>query len=630
MSFLWFFLISLSAISAGNTVLELFIGKDIKMRKTVNDCFVYRMGFAGGIGFGSLAYAVLDVGLIGWLNKPVLIGLVALFAAVGIFSFRSLWAAAAQNIKKISSSFRFSFMTFCLLGFLAFISLIALMDVATPEISNDALCYHLSWPKYFLKVGAVGYFNYDPNSLYPFLMEMLYTLGLSLADVSLAKAMQFVMGIIAVFALYGFCRKFISREYSLIAAAGFLLSPVVFNQWGITYVEVGLAAFSLLAFLSFLEWMDQWSLRWIALAGIFTGFALSVKLLGLMTFVVITAGILITVFKKTHRSDAIKAFIVFGSLAFVFSCIWYFRMYHFYGNPVYPYFNSLFDLPVSAGRGVTNYDVANTGMGAGIIQYMLLPWNVTMHPERFEGLGAQIGVLFLAFVPASFLAIRRYPVAKSILFIVWGYLTIWFLLAQNSRFLIPIIPLLSVLIAFGFSELVNQRRWIRILASFLLISIFALNSALAFYNNRNLIPLTLGRETAEDFLKKTERSYDVALWVNQSLPENSKILNVGEVRVFYFDRNLVRERFYRDAVRYDQGADKNFDLLMERLKKDGFTHILFVSADKADEPSSPIHALLSDPNLRAKYLKELYHAKSAAKGDPTPWDYSVYEIKSNS
>lgn len=597
MSLLWFFFIFLAAVASGNTLLEWISRGNAKMREAIESCFVYRLGFAGGIGFGLLAYGVFVIGILGVLNQWTLMSLAVFLAILGFFSIRSI---------RFRSGFKISFHTGILYAILGLVIVLGLMDVLTPEISNDSLCYHLTWPKYFLEAGRIGYFDYDPNSLYPFLMEMLYTFGLGLGGAALAKSMHFATGLIACFAIYGFSRKYLAKEYSLIAVLGFLLSPVVLNQWGITYVEVGLAAFSVLALFSFLEWLDNPSPRWAILSGIFIGFALSVKLLGLMTLAIIGFGFLINLLKK----NGLKSLIAFSVSALVFSFVWYLRMYQEYKNPVYPYFNSLFGLPLTDGRGMTNYDVAGTGMGAGLIQYLLMPWNITMHPQRFEGLGAQIGVLFLAFVPASFLAIREFPVVKRLLIIVLGYLTIWFFLAQNSRFLVPIIPFLAILVAFAFMELMRQGFWIRTFAILPLIAIFALNTSFAAYNNRNLFPVVTGKESPEAFLLRTERSYQTAQWVNQNLPKDSKILNVGEVRVYYFDRHLVREGFYPHKTDLDS------------LKKERFTHVLFSSKAGSPVPSKPVHELESSPGL-----EKIYQFKYISPDKSETWDYRIYEIK---
>ena len=80
--------------------------------------------------------------------------------------------------------------------------------------------------------------------------------------------------------------------------------------------------------------------------------------------------------------------------------------------------------------------------------------------------------------------------------------------------------------------------------------------------------------------------------------------------MFYFNRPIVREIMYTDKTHYDQKAGSAREVI-EWLKKDGFTHILYAYGPHSDKPESlpPMRIgrlLASSENPLAEYLEPLY------------------------
>ena len=154
-----------------------------------------------------------------------------------------------------------------------------------------------------------------------------------------------------------------------------------------------------------------------------------------------------------------------------------------------------------------------------------------------------------------------------------------------------------------------------------MVLVFLLNLALLGYHSREAFANLFGLEDRDTFLLKRERSYGMAKFVNENLPPDVKILNSEEVRMFYFNRDLVRESLYRRRTKYGESRDLNETL--KRLKKDGFTHLLIVDRDK-DESKEGIRKWI-DPHSQEKNLKEI-HRTHFQERDGHRLEYVLYSL----
>src|SRR3989338_7836769 len=148
----------------------------------------------------------------------------SIYAIIALYPFiRFLkdirWIDVLYSINRLSSFEKF------LLAVLFAIPIICLFGSFAPEIGNDALAYHLYHPKIFIQDHSIGYIPFTRESLWPYLTQMLFTLGLLFKSVTLAKMFNFLYGILAVLAVYSFVRFFFSRKEALLASALFYSAP---------------------------------------------------------------------------------------------------------------------------------------------------------------------------------------------------------------------------------------------------------------------------------------------------------------------------------------------------------------------------------------------------------------------
>lgn len=578
---------------------------------------------SSALGLCFLAYAVLILGLLGVLTPPVLWGMTGLLLLFSLFNLKKdfgIFKNALADCKKDKSLEDY---LICSLGLLSFIA--AFISVLAPETANDSLCYHLNLPKLYLSQGSIRHTSFDYNSEFPLLMEMLYTLGLGLGSSSLAKFFHLVSGFLTA----GMAGVMVTRlsgmkRYGKWIFVFLLTTPVIFNQLSTTYVDVGLACFSFFSLMCLMYYLeaDENETNFLILAGIFAGFALSIKYLALIV-VGIEALLIFSVSIKRSPGKSLRNLLLFAVPIFLCSSYWYIRAYLTTGNPVYPYFYQIF----KSGNPIIQYN--DIGVPKKIASFLTVFWTLTMKPGIFEGFGVQIGPGYLAFLPLSFLAIKKNRQNSQFVWL-WIFsvlfLTAWFLLGQSLRFLVPALPVLAVLVGLGLSSLKENISAKSIRALFVMVIV--LHTGFAFYHTRRDFKVALGRETSANYLHRYERSYDLAEFVNKNLPADSLIMNVDETHMFYFQRKLIRESTYVDMGQHYWEGAVNSAQVIRNLKTRGFSHILYSKRLNGfqDQPLRLPAMLENDKNNLASVLNPLYSYEfTDTEGEKT--FYTLYQIK---
>ena len=113
------------------------------------------------------------------------------------------------------------------------------------------------------------------------------------------------------------------------------------------------------------------SWRWLALAGVFGGLALSVKLVATAMVVVLAVAVAAGAWRRHGWRGVWRAAAVFGWSLCISGGIWYARSWYHTGNPVYPYFNAWF-----GGEAHTPSTLRTAH------QLLVVPWAATMRPEE--------------------------------------------------------------------------------------------------------------------------------------------------------------------------------------------------------------------------------------------------------
>lgn len=537
--------------------------------------FKEKVAFSLPVGLGLMAYLVFISGLAGLLFRWYL---VALLLIVGLFSFKQICNIIKQffhylgnlNLKKLPSYF---FIFFLLAA------IFTLLGALTPPTGNDSLAYRLTQARIFAERHRLVYIPYTRESLWPYLIEMLFTLGIGISSDIFAKLIAWSFGLLSAFLIYIAAERYFSKEAGFVASLGFLLTPAVFTQMTYAYVDIPLACYSFASLISLLRYFRSRDIKEALLAGIFCGFVLSIKYIGAISLLSLLAVIFYNLLKedRVSRGAVFKAtaFFLFSSL--LFSFCWYLRSYIIKGNPIYPFFAKFF-----AGCGWKAGLEQNIAKDFSISDLIRLPWAITMFPDRFGG--EHLGLMYLLFLPLVFLIDRNKEVFKSMgIFIIFYALAWFFIDPYVIRFLFPVLLPLSVLVGGGLGVVFGRRNLFSNLVKTVFVIVCLLNTGLLLYYNLDKIKVALGLESTAGYLSRTERTYNLAEYINKNLPPGATILMAGEIRSYYIARPCLHLKNLTEEEKIPSQLLEKKEFLKE-LKKYNLDYLLWLKEGTTTYP----------------------------------------------
>jgi len=551
--------------------------KVFRWLKFETDSFLESSLFSLAIGLAIFTYLLIGFGLMGLFNKWVIN-----FLVVGMFflTYNEIGDFIQQTKTKLKNLVNLKLpLIETILFVILFVQIVFNLFGASVLPSNwDALAVHLARPKEWIRLSrltSVPYLRFGGGNS-PYNIGILYGMSLLVKDVILAKLISFVFGILTAMGIYSLGKRYFSRRIGLFSAAIFYTTPIVSYVSTTAGVDLGFTFYAFLAAYALINWITSRRRNWLIISAVMGGLCLGSKWTGFLCVAILSLGILVDsfLFKKEKFTLVIKNFLLFTLLGGAIGSFWYLRAFIISGSSI---FTLLYDLlKGSAQRGAFAMNVTKEIIGPGLNlakAYLFLPWNITMHPGIFRGLGA-IGLLFLAFLPfVVFPRFRRDKVIKFILYYSLIYLVFWSWSIPYKRGLIPVISLLSIIVACVVNEMSNVNKFIKsfIFTLFILGLIFQ-----TFY----LTPEGLGKvyqrmqvfaglESQEDYIIRNERTYSVFKYVNEKLPPNAKIFVMNEPRTFYCDRPYITT-----MPSIDYSLLKDNRELLAKFKKAELTHFV--------------------------------------------------------
>lgn len=544
--------------------------------------------FAVGLGLAVISYLVFFLGIFALLNKWSIISLLFLLSVI------AFWRNPAFRKRKEGKKD----IPYELLIFLPWF-ITVLLTTLSPPIDWDGLAYHLAVPKLYLLHHKIYWVKFIHHSNFPFLMEMLYTIPLSLGLTDACKLFHFTFALLIMWLLYLQFAE--DNKIGGILALLFLTQMVLFSwESTIAYNDLTFSFYVLLSLVAFVRGE-------ILLSGLAIGLAMGTKHLAISFL--ITLCVLLPFYKNrkfTFRKYYKSILHDIGILllpAILLALPWYLKSYIYTGNPVYPFFYELFGGKYWSKEAASAYREAQLSIGTGrnILSFILLPWNLTFHPGKFFDPGANpyfvlIGPAFLAFLPLLFLE------PFYLAFISLSCIQ-WFLLSQNIRYALPILVVLPL-------PLVKRllRLWRRpfsiIVLSLLLVSylVHLFIFGLMMYPTWKVV---LGLEEKDEFIQRVFPTYNVYKFINENLPKEAKIALLGEPRGFYLDREYIwADPGHHTLIPYEKFKTP-WDMLLF-YKKMGFSYVLVNRRFARGNPQSskPIDKFLLNPYI---YSEEVYN-----------------------
>ncbi|MBI3693474.1 MAG: glycosyltransferase family 39 protein [Acidobacteria bacterium] len=399
-----------------------------------------------------------------------------------------------------------------------------------PEISPDGAGYHLGLVSRYLREHGFGRIT---TSMYAMLSqgtEMLFLFAYAFGRHSAAKMIHFAFLLATAAAMVWFGRRFRLREAAAVAAAFFAFSPVAGVDGTSSYNDCALALFTFLTFYLLLVWEENPGPALVPAIGVAAGFCFSIKYTGFLAlpFALWFLG----------RRGALRASV----FAACFIAPWMIKNAILIGNPVAPFFNSVFPNPyihVSLERSYTFLMRHYAGLAEqNWRDYLQYPFELAIRGGKLQGL---LGPLFLL-APLGLWSLRlkmgrRLWAAAALFALPW-------LSNNGTRFLIPSLVFLSLAMAVA---LWQAPRRFAVVCSAVLVVAHAVASwppVVGWWDREMMWRLedipwraALRRESEGQYLSRVAPDYNVARMIEQAVPKGARV----HASVGVFDSYTTRE-----------------------------------------------------------------------------------------
>lgn len=355
---------------------------------------------------------------------------------------------------------------------LGFVTLYFVFEICLshlPPVARDELIYHLEIPKVWLKSGGAVLFKDNIYAYFPQLCENYFLLALGTVGVAGAKLFHLASGGLLALAIFAYLHRKSVGYTAIWGVLLFLSIPSVMVVMSWAYVDLTFALFAFIAFLCLCEFINTHAWRWIYLAGVMLGGACCVKYTGIQ--LTLLMGVVVAFHSRKRFQTALKAFAFLVLIAFGLSIPYFIRNYLVTGWPLYPF--ELLNLPINP---ELNWDSTRSGLYMMWLQAFGVPldqmtiWHTLVAPikafilGRFNSPLHYEGMLNSVFLITPFLWIKkRDDTLKPWAFFVLIFIYYWAFTTKQIRFLIPVLPMMSVLLAEGIGR--HNMRWLNALVA---------------------------------------------------------------------------------------------------------------------------------------------------------------------
>lgn len=538
--------------------------------------------FGLGLGLGILSFGTFALGTIGLLTRPLVWIAFLILLALHLRDMRAI----IQGIKLEWPFGKVSILSALLAAFLGLTFLFAVVSALTPPSEWDALVYHLTGPKIYINEAQVVWVPDNFHLSFPALTEMLFTCAMLLKGDILAPLIHLTFGLLTALAIYCFARRHFTGRVPLLATVLFTSIPtaVIIATWA--YVDLALAFYEFTAFCALMNWFEApGEKRWLILAGVLCGMAMSIKYTGVTALVALFALLLFRLLRdRTHRRRILAAAAGLGAIALLVASPWYCKNAIYTGNPVYPY---LFG--GSNWNQLRNQWLTSIGVKMSPLRLLLLPWDITvLGTQGTEAFDATISPFFLAFLPLILFVRKNHrmlaplgilSLTTYVLWIAAGAAT-YSTFVLRTRILLPCFVPLSILTAYVVDNLSQLDRKVFSLRRFVLMAFIvglAINIAsqgLTFLIHDPL-PFIVGMESREDFLKRhlADGHYGAMSYINTSLPDSARVLFFWEPRSYYCEGRCLPDVVF-DHFSQLASQNRRAEEILGALERQGISHVL--------------------------------------------------------
>lgn len=538
---------------------------------------------AGALGLGVLGVLTLGLAALGWIS-PTAIGLTWLLLTIVFCRESARWFTALARTIADRGPREPGFSRFCRVFVVATL-LLSLGVALSPPVAWDALVYHLRIPQQMMTIQSLRLPGDSFFREMPSLSEMIFTGPLALTGrLESAAVAGWCIGLLTLVGLVGTARR-MGIRHPLLAPAVLLAGDTLARSMGWAYVDWTTALFGYAAICLFSAHENK--VRWIVLAGVFSGLAFDTKYTAGVLLVVLAASLFPG--RQWKRGLRGLVFLLAGfGIAFL---PWLLRNLILWGNPLPPLLDAsqagMLRLHFFSGQ-----PLANAGLIAPIIPFL----QSTIGRYEAAPFGATIGPLLLLFLPGVFIKRRQpdggppFPLGLFALCALafWAVSGLGVLVSESfaqPRLFMVLFPALALLAAYGFDgfaqlRLGQVRFWV-IAGALAVVTMAAQWTGYAVAWVQAEVPAYLtGAVDRTQYLETNLGWYARAMDGVSALPPGSRVQMLWEPRGLYCGEACLEDatidRWYL-AMRV-QGS---FRKVLADWRDAGFTHVL-ISNEGAD------------------------------------------------
>ena len=184
----------------------------------------------------------------------------------------------------------------------------------------------------------------------------------------------------------------------------------------------------------------------------------------------------------------------------------------------------------------------------------------------------------------------------------------WIMTSTTTRFFAPALMV-------GLSTLVAVLTWMpkpALAVSLAVLSACGALGTIRFLSLHDQVfsatNVSLGRESADEFTRRTLDQYEAAMYVRANLPADARLLFIGETRPFYFDRaSLSPYPFHQHPLTPWVGEADSPGQLLQKIRSEGFTHVVLNTKEfrRLHDDYRVLYFMGPDASRRDQILKQL-------------------------
>ncbi len=503
--------------------------------------------FSLAVAIGIYSYLIFIFGLLGILYQ-VNIYILTLFSILVFIVTRSrnnkLFKLNLFLLLKQLNKDKISLYLLILLIIQIFVNLIGALG---PELSFDALWYHLTLPKIYLSSHSIyfipgGLLYY---SAMPKLVEMLYVFGLSTGIEEFPKFIHLGFGLLVIGAIYGLSREFMDRKLSLIASLIFYSSLTVGWESITAYIDLGRTFYEVVALWAFIKWIRHKKNIWLYFSGILLGLAIAAKIVSFVSLFIFLLLIGYYLYNSNQKKkEIIKAMISYFVAALIPPLPWLMFSFFNTGNPIYPIGNvlnadySFFQIQSFFSNFFNIFLFSSDPINP--VYILIFPLIITMYKKSNK----YFKILTIYFIFAIVFSILLYKIG-------------------GNRFALPYTGGFAVLCSLTIN-LVKDKY----IKKILIICVILVTFSSLFYRtlaNAKYLPVIFGQISKNEFLSNNldygfGDFYDTDLYFKQNITKNDKVLLFGFHNLFYVDFPYIDSSWVKKGDYFNYIAVQNSEI----------------------------------------------------------------------